>query len=496
MNYLIYTRVSERGSKWEGETSCEAQAEECRRDIMGRDKHAKIEIAPPDEFVSGRTNDRPVLSKILATMDAATWDTLVVIDMDRLARSNKGWIQIAEKLAQHKKGLICVRQAADFSSIQGQMMLGLFSVLGEFFAKSNAQKTRDKMFHMARQGLYCPGVVPLGYVRKKKGDNALAIDPAPAAMVKDIFESYLAGESTGKLARRLDMHEDKIMRMLKNHTYTGRIIYGDIDAPGKHEAIIPPELFAAVQHRLPKTNRAPRPNVRIHEYLLSGLVRCSCGATMSASAATGGSGKSYPQYRCGDVRCKSTRKIIRADLLDKAVLEQISAKAESDKDIEKNYQRLTAMITTIKKQINPALESLRTELAPLEKKAANLSNAIQEGTLSREAIKGMAPDLDRLYGQIWVLKAEIHKQELQIDNTIAPDTVEQLSAAWRATARELINSTDATKRRNWIEHHIQTVTNNRGNDWCINFWTDKIGNVRASGGEWYPGRGSNARPAV
>jgi DNA invertase Pin-like site-specific DNA recombinase len=497
MKYLIYTRVSPRGSRWSGETSCETQADNCRRYVMARDPKA-VFLYEKDELITGTTNDRPALNRILAEIGKGEWDTLVVLDMERLVRGIRGWISLSDVLLAHHKGLIVCSLDLDYSSLQGQTMLQVSAVLGGFFAKQNALKTRQKMEHMARKGLWCPGETPMGYIRpvrpnpnvRMPDDNILVIEPKGAAVVTEIFERYIAGESTNKLARRLNIPEDRILRILKNRVYTGKIIYGEITSDGKHEPIITPEQFALVAARLPGTSTGPRRQAHIYEYLLSGHVHCSCGKMMSASHSKGGSGKSYPYYRCGDVRCKAPRKMIRADQLDRAVLEQIAARAENDHDVEANYERIMKSVSNLRKQSDDVLDELRGAVAPLEKRAENLSQAIQAGTMGPKTIQSLSDDLEGLYGQIEVFRGQIEAQERALEASTPPDTVQILAAAWRQMARSLIESADTDRRRKWVEMHVDKIFHLRGDDWKIQFmaYAGDPARVRTSGGGWYPAR--------
>lgn len=65
MRYQIYARVSERGSDWEGETSCAAQIAACREHLSRTDPKAEFAESRIAEFASGRTNDRPSLNAII-----------------------------------------------------------------------------------------------------------------------------------------------------------------------------------------------------------------------------------------------------------------------------------------------------------------------------------------------------------------------------------------------------------------------------------------------
>lgn len=63
MKYLIYTRVSPKGSDFTGDTSCKMQEEKCRQYI--RLKGGEVAGVVTDELFSGGSMDRPEFQKIL-----------------------------------------------------------------------------------------------------------------------------------------------------------------------------------------------------------------------------------------------------------------------------------------------------------------------------------------------------------------------------------------------------------------------------------------------
>lgn len=77
MTYLVYSRVSERGSDWSGETSCEAQYQECIRYIQQTDPSAKFQELR-EEFISGTSLKKRKLAQALDDAEAgrATWEGL------------------------------------------------------------------------------------------------------------------------------------------------------------------------------------------------------------------------------------------------------------------------------------------------------------------------------------------------------------------------------------------------------------------------------------
>lgn len=466
MKYLIYTRVSERGSKWRGDTSCSAQEEQCRKYVLSRHPDATFKVVT-EEFKTGTSIEaRPKFKRIMAEMENADWDSLVVLDLTRLARSIQGWLDIARQMTNCGKGLVIVQMDVDFSTPQGRMVLNMYAVFGQYFAESNAQKTREKMEWMAHQGYWVPGSVPYGYKRSPavevKGRltplNVLVVDPDTAPIIKTIFSRYAAGESTTSLSKRLNLHAGRIEAMLRNPVYLGRIVYGSVDVQGKHPAIITQALFHAVQNRLPQKVTAPRPQRHIYDYLLSGRVKCSCGRTMTASHATGRLKKKYPYYRCNEARCRAFRKMIRADQLDTSVLMAIAEATETDQTIQENWKRLVQAKINLESQMDSNLPGWRNDLAVLTSKAAALSSALQAGQLGPVSMKHLSVDLEALYVKIDAITVKIEAREAEIAALTPPDTVEELAKMWRETARDLAdNDWPHEYRQLWVNNHVAEV---------------------------------------
>ena len=107
-------------------------------------------------------------------------------------------------------------------------------------------------------------------------DGELIVNPEEAKVVSWIFEQYLAGDSLGKIATRLEQqsipsptgkprwNRETIGKLLSNEKYTGRVLLQKTISTGAvqiennglmeqylytdtHEAIISDELFMAVQ---------------------------------------------------------------------------------------------------------------------------------------------------------------------------------------------------------------------------------------------------------
>ena len=80
--------------------------------------------------ISGVKADRPGLTKALEVTRAG--DILVIWRLDRLGRSLKDLIQIAEILKARDIGLKSLEEGIDTTTSTGQLMLHLFGALAEF----------------------------------------------------------------------------------------------------------------------------------------------------------------------------------------------------------------------------------------------------------------------------------------------------------------------------------------------------------------------------
>ena len=121
-------------------------------------------------------------------------------------------------------------------------------------------------------------------------DGELVVNPDEAKVVCWIFEQYLAGDSLGKIAAGLERqgipsptgrpkwNREAIDKLLSNEKYTGRVLLQKTVSTGAvqiendglmdrylytdaHEAIIPDEIFMAVQQEKSSRSKEPQNNI-------------------------------------------------------------------------------------------------------------------------------------------------------------------------------------------------------------------------------------------
>ena len=200
---------------------------------------------------------------------------------------------------------------------------------------------------IAAKGLWPVGMPPYGYKRGEVKDNKLYVDPEKALIVKDIFKMYASDRFTTRsimVKYKQQLARSKILTILRDPIYLGKIPYGGQVFPGQHDPIITEELFRRVQEKLPQKKTAARPKAYSYPFLLTGMIFCHCGCRLTPGTAKSGL---YAYYTCTDILC---RKRISAPKVEQAVIERIKGNRYNPKIInavieevrkrnQKEYQR-------------------------------------------------------------------------------------------------------------------------------------------------------------
>ena len=185
MKYLIYARVSPKGSGFDNETSLDMQIKLCEEYI--KNQRGTVTEIITDEFFSGKDMKRPGFQKILNELQSgqSDWDCICVYKLSRMTRSSKDGAYIFDLLKTWNKGFISVTEPNfDFSTPMGRAMLSIFQAFNQFEREQTAENTRNRMISIAAAGGWPAGNPPFGYKRGAKHDNILKIDPSSLSDLK------------------------------------------------------------------------------------------------------------------------------------------------------------------------------------------------------------------------------------------------------------------------------------------------------------------------
>jgi site-specific DNA recombinase len=342
----IYTRKSSEEGLEQDFNSLDAQREACAAYILSQAGEGWAQLAEcyDDGGISGGTLERAGLKRLLDDVANGRIDIIVVYKVDRLTRSLLDFAKLVEAFDGAGVSFVSVTQAFNTTTSMGRLTLNMLLSFAQFEREVTAERIRDKIAASKAKGMWMGGIPPLGY---RPDGRTLAIVPAQAAIVRDIFQRYLQtgnvrlladalkGEgvlaperrtATGKRIGGRAFTRGQLYLMLGCRTYLGEIRHHDTIHPGLHSPIINPALWEQVQAKLADNRQGQRSGRRASSpSLLAGLVRCADGVPLVPDHATKGKVR-YRYYagpKDGDDKVRTLR--LPARELENAVIERLAA---------------------------------------------------------------------------------------------------------------------------------------------------------------------------
>ncbi|MBN2640380.1 MAG: recombinase family protein [Victivallales bacterium] len=456
MKYLIYARVSPRGSDFEGETSISMQIQYCREYVKFHG--GEVLDVKSDEFVSGKDTNRPAFSGIMAELESgkAEWDTIIVYKLSRMTRSLRDGANIFASLFAQGKGFVSATENLDFSSPAGRAMLGMMQVFNQFEREQGAENVRNKMISIAKQGLWPSGSAPFGYARGNKKDNKLYPDARKASIVRDIFEMYASEKITTRdicCKYKKVLTKSRILSILRDKTYLGKICYANAEYPGAHDPIISQELFDRVQRKLPKPKEHSRPKAYKYPFVLTGLVYCQCGRRMTPGTAKSGA---YAYYTCTDTLDCKTR--VSAPKLEKAALDFLGQLDIRDEVFAATLRKIEEKRDMTIKEIQPEIARLKKAISEANTERERIFSVLTAGNLNDE-IKQMANEkMEHISSELTTLKTRlaIYEQETSSDTDIYHFAMDLLKQTKRLS-KDLSEINDPDIQRRLLLSQLQKI---------------------------------------
>jgi hypothetical protein len=257
----------------------------------------------------------------------------------------------------------------------------------------------------------------------------LAIDPAEAAIVRRIFEMYVAGMGYTRIAKCLNAEGvsgpwsktwdgSAIRELLRNDAYRGARVYGRIRKvkttqgtrskrprpeaartikEGAHPAIIDPALWGRVKTRREAVAKAYQGYERNFgpvkslqtRFLLTGLLKCAvCGGNFAARVAQTrrGAGRYY-YYGCayrarrGSAVCQNST-LLPQEAIEREVLEILQQAVLTPATLDRLLTVVNARLRAQATVSRPRIKELRKALALADREIANYTRAIAKGDFS------------------------------------------------------------------------------------------------------------------
>jgi site-specific DNA recombinase len=302
----IYTRKSIEEGLDQEFNSLDAQRESGEAFIKSQGHEGWTCVADPydDGGYTGGNMDRPALRRLMADIEAAKVDCVVVYKVDRLSRSLLDFARMMETFERHHVSFVSVTQAFNTATSMGRLVLNVLLSFAQFEREMISERTRDKIAAARRKGKWSGGMPLLGY---DVVNTKLVVNEIEADKVRQIFALYLEYQSLLAVADELErrgwttkswttkkkqtrrgdrvLTKNRLHQLLTNVAYCGKVKYKDEVHAGEHQAIVDDEIFRRVQLVLQRNCRSGGKAVRNkHGALLKGLLHCAtCNCGMSHS---------------------------------------------------------------------------------------------------------------------------------------------------------------------------------------------------------------------
>lgn len=360
----VYARFS---SDRQSEASIDDQVARARRYAAQHGATVDEARVFTDYAVSAASMQRPGWEALMRAAEARVIDAILVEDLSRVSRKVGDTAIVVERLQWLGVRLIGIADSIDTAqgTSAAKVQTTIKSLMSDLYLDELRDKTLRGLEGRARAGL-ATGALPYGYrsTARAEGGHAIEIDDERAAVVRRIFDLHAAGWARPRIARALNAEQvpaprstrrlgapgwmsSTIRWILNNERYIGRWAFGArrwVKAPGTNRrrpiareggelvsverpelAIVTPEQWAAVHPgsavAVVERSRA-RQGAGRRGYLLSGLLRCECGASMGIHG--GDATRRY--YRCTAAQMRGTcpnRVSLRESLVRGHVLDAI-----------------------------------------------------------------------------------------------------------------------------------------------------------------------------
>ena len=315
LRVAAYCRVSSDSS--DQLHSYAAQIRKYTEEIGQHDGWELVDIYADEAVTGTRMDKREDFNRMMADCRKGRIDKVLVKSISRFARNTKDCLATLRELMSLGVTVYFEKENINTETLTTELMVSVSGALAQQESVSIGQNQRQSYKRRMERGEFITCTAPLGY-RLVDGKN-LEIIEAEAEIVRWIFDQYLSGFSTARIAEEMTRreiattwgrgvwHEQTIRKILSNEKYIGdalcqksyttdtfpyerRLNKGDVDqyyTEHTHPAIIERESFEKVQALMKR--RADRASSPPREYPLSRKITCGvCGSIFTRKLTRGG----------------------------------------------------------------------------------------------------------------------------------------------------------------------------------------------------------------
>jgi len=449
---IIYARVST-SRQAEKQLPVDSQLSQARQ------KAADLGVTVVREFVdrglSGTVDSRPAFRDAFLFCELNNPDLFITWSSSRFARNKHDATVYKLQLQRLGVALVYVSMDIDTDSNEGWALDSVLEIFDEYYSRQVSSDTRRSMAKVAADGFWIGGCPPYGFrpmvvpgTRRKK----LQVDESEADLVRLIFKlKHSDRMGCRQIANYLNEHghtnrsrpwkKTVVGDLLRNPTVIGKTVFGRKDRRSgrrrplsdclvvdSHDGIIDRDVWDAVQEQLrSETNNSDNSTAKSH-FLLTGLLRCHCGASCRTESGTGRS-KTYWYYRCRAAAEQKAHpaRAISAPKLDAFFLDVVLERMLTADAIAELIKELRHVAESWTKDQAERKRKVSAQILAVQGKLNRLYEALEDGA-GAISLQDIAPrirqhksDLERLENKYRSIEGET--PPVYDVSRLTPDTV-------------------------------------------------------------------------
>jgi len=446
---VIYTRKSTTEGLDSNFSSLDAQREACEAYIKSQASAGwrTLPIQYDDGGFTGGNMERPAFQQMIMDIKDGKIDCVVIYKIDRLSRSLLDFAKMMEIFERHNVSLVSITQSFDSGTSMGRLILNILLSFAQFEREIISERTRDKIAAARKKGKWVGGYPVLGYDLEPM-NRRLVVNEEEKKQVRAVFDTFIEtrslsgtlerlngiGMSTktwttrkGKIIESRPFNRARLICLLSNPLYIGKVPYKSEMYDGEHEAIIEPETWSRAREILSNGCAVGRSAAKTKQNgLLTGILRCaSCDAPMTRTYAMKKE-KKYSYYVCSNAHRNGWKscavKSVNADDIENFASERlrdIGGSLEMMNEIAlrsaEDYKRKKETLENEKGRLEKDIAKLNAEIARLTRKDAGEKNGGNEKDVERHA------EIGRLVETATTRIAAINGELMRLEGSVASE---------------------------------------------------------------------------
>lgn len=209
-----------------------------------------------DKAMTGSKEKRPGLQQMLSDARAGKIDLIITKSISRLARNTVTILKYSRELKEIGVGIFFEEERINTLNADGEVMLSSIAAFAEEELRSMSANQKWTIQKRYKEGITNAQDM-MGYYKNERGE--LVINEKQAKIVRRIYDMYIGGDSTDKIAKKLN---EENIPTYKNRKWSSGIV-GQILKNEKYKGDCKLQKFYC-----PQPNRKVRNNGEVQSYYI------------------------------------------------------------------------------------------------------------------------------------------------------------------------------------------------------------------------------------